>query len=265
MTIVHNKSILLEPFFQPIINVKSGLIAYNEVLARRKNNQGEYLSAGAIFSSSKLSLDKILSLDNQVRRKAFEKFKNHQGEAKLSVNISPAWFTQHAEQLKLKNYEIPTLTMLNDCGIDPSRIIIELTEYDGDIKLIRHFVDSYRDMGIKVAIDDFGTGFSQIDRLMEIEPDIIKLDMKLFQRTLVSDYARDLVEAFASFTKKRGIELIFEGVETEQQYHVAVSSGAEFIQGYLFSQAQAQFYNDNHFVNHIKRLNNTFLEHKIAI
>lgn len=255
MCIKNTMGVELEPFFQPIINVENGQIAFNEVLARKKNNQGAYISAGGIFSSPNLSIDKIVALDNQVRSKAFKKYKTYSGNAQLTVNISPAWFSRHAPHLKLKTYEVPTLSMLRDCGIDPSRIIIELTEYEGDNDLIQHFVRSYREMGMKVAIDDFGAGFSQIDRLLAIEPDIIKLDMGLFQRALVSSYALDLIEIIAAFAKKRGISLIFEGVETAQQYKIAVRSGAGFVQGFLFSQAQPEFYNDNYFVNSIRDLN----------
>jgi EAL domain-containing protein (putative c-di-GMP-specific phosphodiesterase class I) len=248
-------TIELEPFFQPIINVNNGHIAYNEVLARKKSCcKNHYVPAGAVFSSPILSMDKIISLDNQVRYKAFKKFKTYRGEAKLSINISPAWFNKHAPHLKLKTYEIPTLSMIRDCGLDPASIIIELTEYAGDKELIRHFVDAYREMGVKVAIDDFGTGFSQVERLLEIEPDIIKLDMNLFQRSLVNSYAMDFVEVIASFAKKRGSELIFEGIETSEHYKTAVNMGADFVQGYLFSQAQPEFYPDNHFINDIKTL-----------
>lgn len=248
-------TIELEPFFQPIININNGLIAYNEVLARKETANGHFISAGAIFSSPILAVDKIINLDNQVRNKAFKKYSRYTGNAQLTVNISPDWFTRHARYLKLKAYEIPTLSMLRDCGIDPSRIVIELTEYAGNKELIQHFVRSYREMGMKIAIDDFGSGFSQIDRLIEIEPDIIKLDMNLFQRSLVSSYAMDFIEVIASFARKRGIELIFEGIETAEQYNIAVSAGADFVQGYLFSQAQPEFYKDNHFVNDINTLN----------
>lgn len=255
MTPIKTFGLTLEPFFQPIINVESGLIAYNEVLARKTDKHGQYISAGEIFSSQSLPTDKIIALDNQVRHKAFEKYKNFQGNAQLSINISPTWFSKHAPNLKLEAYEVPTLAMLRDSGIDPSRIVIELTEYDGDNELIAHFVRSYREMGIKVAIDDFGSGFSQIERLLEIEPDILKLDMALFKRSLVSHYAQDLIEVFASFAKKRGIKLIFEGIETPLQYDIAVSSGAEFIQGYLISEAQPEFYEDDYFVSDIHSLN----------
>jgi len=255
MTINNPTEVNLTPFFQPIINVDSGVIAYNEVLARIKNQHGHYISAGSIFSSASLPTDKIISLDNQVRNKAFKKFKHYQGSAQLSINISPTWFTKHAPHLKLKAYEVPTLTMLNDCGIDPSNIIVELTEYEGDSDLIKHFVKAYREVGIKVAIDDFGTGFSQIERLLQIEPDILKLDMALFKRALVSHYAQDLIEVFSNFARKRGIKLIFEGIETAHQFDIAVSSGAEFIQGYLLSEAQPDFYDDNHFVHYINDLN----------
>jgi len=247
-------NIELEPFFQPIINVKNGLIAYNEVLARKQNGAGHFVSAGAIFSSPNLSMDKIISLDNQVRHKAFAKYKGYTGDAQLTINISPAWFDRHARNIKLKTHEVPTLSMLRKCGIDPSRIVIELTEYDGNKAMIQHFVHSYREMGMKIAIDDFGAGFSQIDRLIAIEPDIIKLDMNLFQHSLVSSYAMDFIQVIASFAKKRGTELIFEGVETPEQFDIALSSGADFVQGYLFSQAQAQFFNDNAFVDDIKTL-----------
>lgn len=247
--------IKLEPLFQPIINVKNGRIIYNEVLARKKSNgNGNYISAGGIFSSSILDMEKIVSLDNQVRAKAFKKYKNYNGDAKLAINISPSWFARHARYLKLKTHEIPTLMMLNDCGLDPKNIVIELTEYAGNKELIQHFVNAYRKIGMKVAVDDFGTGFSQVDRLLEIEPDIIKLDMSLFQRSLVSSYTMDFIEVIASFAKKRGLELIFEGVETTAQYQIAVKMGADLVQGYLFSQAQPKFYLDNHFVNDVKTL-----------
>lgn len=248
-------TIQLTPFFQPIINVENGLIVYNEVLARKKrHNTGHYISAGAIFSSSALSQDKIIELDNQVRYKALSKYKAYSGNAQLSINISPSWFTRHAPYLKLKKHEIPTLSMLRDCEIDPDKIVIELTEYAGDKELIQHFVRAYRKMGVKIAIDDFGTGFSQIDRLIEIEPDIIKLDMGLFRRSLTSSYTMDLIEVIASFAKKRGTELIFEGIETSKQYQIAVNAGADLVQGYLFSQAQAEFFEDNHFQQDILTL-----------
>ncbi|WP_369434427.1 EAL domain-containing protein [Psychromonas sp. MME1] len=240
---IKNKTtgLILEPFFQPIINVENGLIAYNEVLARIKNNKNNYISAGSIFSSENLPIDKRICFDKQVRNKALEKFKTYDGNARLSINISPSWFSLHAPHLQLKSYEVPTLSMLKECGIDPSRIIIELTEYDGDKDLINHFVRSYREMGIQVAIDDFGTGFSQIERLLEIEPDIIKLDMALFQRSLVSNYTQDLIEVFANFAKKRGIVLIFEGIETPQQYDVAVSSEHSLYRGTCFHLHELNF------------------------
>jgi EAL domain-containing protein (putative c-di-GMP-specific phosphodiesterase class I) len=242
----------LEPFFQPIIDVNNGLIAYNEVLARKKRRDtGHYVSAGAIFSSSALPLAQILKFDKQVRYKAFSKYKDYTGDARLSINISPNWFNEHAPFLKLAAHKIPTLSMLNDCGIDPKRIVIELTEYAGNKELIQHFVSAYRKMGAKIAIDDFGTGFSQIDRLIEIEPDIIKLDMSLFQRSLTNTYTMDLIKVISSFAKKTNSELIFEGIETIEEYKIAVDAGADLVQGFLFSQAQPEFYQDNHFAEKI--------------
>jgi len=239
----------LEPFFQPIIDVNSGLIAYNEALARRKSTtKGHYVSAGAIFSSDAFTKKQIIQFDTQVRRKALIKYKSYVGNAKLTINISPDWFNNDIQE------SIPTLAMIEECGVDPNKIVIELTEYNGDKDLIEHFVREYRNMGVKIAIDDFGSGFSQIDRLIEIEPDIIKLDMNIFRRSLVSSYTKDLINVISSFAKKRDTELIFEGIETTEQYKIAVDSGADFVQGYLFSQAQPEFYPDNHFLNDVNSL-----------
>ena len=164
----------LFPYFQPIVGAACGTIIGYEALARQHDATGRVISAGALFSSADIAAEQLIAWDRAVRRLALKQFSQSHCNGYLTINISAAWIDRLADFNSL-----PTLQMLDEFNIDRSRIIIEITESKGDLDKLVEIANIYRRHGLKIAIDDFGAGFSQLERVMSIQPDIIKLDMQL--------------------------------------------------------------------------------------
>jgi len=224
------------PHYQPIIYLPSGEIAGYETLARTLNHKQRISSAGELFSDIHYSLSDRREVDRSVRKQALQHFAQSQREGFLTLNIVPDWVDMLGRDLCS-----PTIEMIQQIGIDPSRVIIEITEASGNIDNLQRVVKEYHRAGLRVAIDDFGAGASQIDRIIALEPDIIKLDMRLFKEATKGGLSADVVLSISELVQRAGCELICEGVETEQEFHFGVECGARYMQGWLFYQAQPDF------------------------
>jgi EAL domain-containing protein (putative c-di-GMP-specific phosphodiesterase class I) len=244
----------LFPYFQPIIGTASGAIEGYETLARQRDQKGQVISAGALFSRLDLSASHLIALDRSVRSQALKQFKLL-STGYLTLNISAAWIDDVVDFNSLA-----TIEMLERLGIDKSRIVIEITESQGNLEKLFKAVEIYRRHGLRIAIDDFGAGFSQLERVMAIQPDIIKLDMQLFQNAARGGVASDVVHLLSRLAKRSGCRIVCEGVETNDDFLFGLSCGAQFMQGYLFSSAMATFQAPMTFYSQICQLRNEFLE-----
>jgi EAL domain-containing protein (putative c-di-GMP-specific phosphodiesterase class I) len=245
------------PEYQPIVNMTSGQVSGYEALARRKDNQGHSVSVAELFFDDKVSTSSKLAIDRHVRHLALKKTLHLVNEEFLTINISPSWI----ENLD-STIVIPTLEMVDSLGVNPSRIIIEITETYGDTSKLKRLVNAYHDAGYRVAIDDFGEGASQIDRLIALEPDIIKVDMHLFKRASLGGIASAVVQSINTIAQRKGCEMIFEGIETEDELNFALDCGANYVQGWLFQKSQSDFILTSKFVEQTKVLKNNFLRKK---
>ncbi|HEY8098545.1 MAG TPA: EAL-associated domain-containing protein, partial [Methylobacter sp.] len=100
----------------------------------------------------------------------------------------------------------------------------------------------------------------QLERVMAIQPDIIKLDMQLFQNATRGGIASDVVHLISRLAKRTGCRIVCEGVETVEDFHFGLSCGAQYMQGYLFSPATAEFKEPRHYQQQISSLRKTFLK-----
>jgi EAL domain-containing protein (putative c-di-GMP-specific phosphodiesterase class I) len=249
----------LIPHFQPIVHAPSGRIIGYEALARIR--QGEaFVSAGQLFDCADYSASDRLCWDRHVRLQALEYFARHPEAGLLSFNISPSWI----DQLGLEDV-IPTLDMIEQVGIDPARVIIEINELSGSIENLERVVARYQAAGVRVAIDDFGNGASQIERLLAIKPDIIKLDMHLFKRANGDVLTSDFLLSFANMAQRSGCAIVCEGIETEEEYHFALECGAEYCQGWLFYKAMPQTIDSDDPVDLGRQLNQSYLKRKLHV
>lgn len=245
----------LFPFFQPIIGSASGEIEGYEALARRRDLKGDIKSAGELFCDPRIADAQLIEWDRCVRKQALQRFSELTDKnCYLTINISAAWIDYIVDF-----HNLPTLLMLDEFDIDKNRIIIEITETRGDLSNILKAVDMYRQQGLKVAIDDFGAGFSQLERVMAIQPDIIKLDMQLFQSAVRGGVASDVVHLLSRLAKRTGCRIVCEGVETNEDFLFGLSCGAQYMQGYLFSPAASNFQDPKRYHSQVSALRDEFL------
>lgn len=251
--------ITLIPYFQPIVSVASGKIIGYEALARRQDAAGHIVSAGALFSSPKIEAGLRTELDRELRWQALQKFAELDSNTCLAINISAAWI-DNIRQLNA----LPTLKMLDELNIDRQRVIIEINDEHADLNKLKEIVRRYRKHGLQVALDDFGTGASQLQRVMAIHPDIIKIDMRLFKQAPKGGIAGEVVQMMTRLGKRTGCQVICEGVETDEEFLFGLNCGAQYMQGFLFSPAQPDFKPADLFQQRITSLRNKFLKHSIG-
>lgn len=250
----------LFPYFQPIVSVASGKIVGYEALARQYDSKGKVVSAGALFSSAELDAKQRTELDRQVRWQALEKFSQlADTRSYLALNISAAWI----DNLRQLN-ALPTLRMLDEFNIDRRRIIVEISNAHVDPHKLKQIVQRYRKHGLSVAIGDFGAGSSQLERVIAIQPDIIKIDMRLFKLATKGGIAGDIIHMISRLGKRTGCRIICEGVESDEAFLFGLNCGAQFMQGFLFAQAEADFQPADLYEQHIASLRSKFLKNTLA-
>ena len=245
--------------FQPFIDTATGRIAGVEALARLRNEDGQLHSAGPLFSDPKTPPAALRRLDRAVREQALERFHEAPQDWFLSLNISPRWISRLRPAQPL-----PSLLQLQRSGIDPARIVFEITELGGASQRLPDVVARYREAGARIAIDDFGAGYSQLDRVLALQPDILKLDMRLFQEAARGGPSSEVVRALAQMAEKTGCWIIAEGVETEAQLSFALECGSRYVQGYLFAQAQLDWFATDAFVPRFDQLRAAYVQQKLA-
>ena len=159
---------------------------------------------------------------------------------------------------------MPSLRQLALSGVDPQRVVFEITELGGAGQRLAAVATRYREAGVRIAIDDFGAGYSQLDRVLALHPDILKLDMRLFKEAARGGPSGEVVKALALMAEKTGCWIIAEGVETEAELHFALECGARFVQGYLFAKPELAFFDSDAFVEHFARLRDAYVQKKLA-
>ncbi|MCB1142343.1 MAG: EAL domain-containing protein [Leptospiraceae bacterium] len=241
------------PFFQPILSLETMSVYGYESLGRLKDETGNVESLGGFFglSSAKSgsideSLDEFsLEIDRKLRKKAIGYLANQSIDptAKLFLNISPRRLLNHISLYPDLETEVHTLTLAREAGIDPGRIVIEITEehIEEDIELLWPIIESYKKFGFQIAIDDIGSKSSNLDRIAVLRPDIIKIDMQMLKRSITDRSYEEILFSLSRICENLGISLLFEGVEEKHELEKAIEFGARYVQGYLLDKPFCEF------------------------
>jgi EAL domain-containing protein (putative c-di-GMP-specific phosphodiesterase class I) len=125
-------------------------------------------------------------------------------------------------------------------GIAAERLIVEVIEYAGlaaaaeDEPLLRELAE-LRDLGVKVAVNDVGRRVADLERILEFQPDFLKLDRRLVQRIAVHPFRAIMIEALVGLADRLGAFLVAEGVERRDDLEALRGLGVEIFQGYLLA------------------------------
>ncbi|WP_260258398.1 bifunctional diguanylate cyclase/phosphodiesterase [Vibrio intestinalis] len=149
----------------------------------------------------------------------------------VSVNISP-------KQLLHKGFIDMIVNTAKHHELASNLIILELTEnvFIEDLKAVQPTLKRLQDLGFGISLDDFGTGFSSLSYLNALPISEIKIDRSFIIRMLNSRSNLNIVKTIIAIARSNDIEIIAEGVESEQQQQVLIDLGCELIQGYLYSK-----------------------------
>lgn len=210
-----------------------------EALARIKDSNGNNISPGEFIPIAEQTglIDRI---DNAVFRKsaAFiaDAIKKKNADITLSINAS----VRHL----MKNDFIDELkSVLSESGLPAKNLEIEITESimldsaDKALECIRKI----KDMGIKIAIDDFGTGFSSLSYLSKVPADLLKIDKSFVDEMNTSESATQYVAAIIAIGHIMNMQVISEGVETQEQLDTLATIECDYIQGFFWgSPMQAE-------------------------
>ncbi len=220
----------LSALFQPIVDLKSGEFLGFEGLIRGPANSPLHSPVNLFGAAEQQGLQ--LELEMSSRHTVLETFAKLNLPGNLFLNVSPQAMTHPS----FKNGQ--TLAFLQQLGIDPERVIIEITENQPtfDFEGMRDALLHYRGMGFKIAIDDLGEGFSSLRLWSELRPEFIKIDMHFVQGVDRDPIKLQFLKSIQHIAESCGTRVIAEGVETEAELRVVKDIGIALGQGYFIAR-----------------------------
>lgn len=220
---IEEKSVI--PYFQPIINMKTGKADGHEVLSRIKTDKGIMDAEDFIEVAEQLGV--VSKLDYVVMEKVFHKVKEEGYQGYLFINLSP-------KSLIIKEF-IPGVLKLTDYyGIDHRTIVFEITERDTvkNISLLEKFVFELKSVGFKFAVDDFGSGFSSFNYIKRFPIDFVKIEGEFIRNMVADKKDLALVKTMAILASEFGIQTVAECVEDDKILEIIQQIGINYGQGY---------------------------------
>ena len=217
---------------QQIVSISRKMVIGIEGLIRGINAEtGELILPKILFDTAReerLSLD----FDRTCRSIILEQFSEihpYDREKHLFLNLDASILESSVGSGYLLN-------QVTEHHIDPHNIVIEISERDVvSNAALKKFTDTYRQHGFMVALDDVGTGFSNMDRILLVKPDIIKIDISLVKNIHSDFYKQGVFRSLVILANKIGALVIAEGVESEDEAVQVLRLGGHMIQGFYFS------------------------------
>lgn len=223
-----------ELFYQPIVDLKTNKIVKAEALIRWKHSTKGFISP-ELFIPFAESSGLIVDIGNWVFKEAMNQTKywndKYNCDLKISVNLSPIQFQTKQIVKEWLNYlekiELPT----KNCVLELTENSLMENHYNVEEKILE-----LRNNGIKISLDDFGTGYSSLAYLQKFDIDYLKIDRSFIMNLNEENQDFALCEAIVSMSKKLGLDVIAEGVESGFQKDFLENLECDYIQGYYISK-----------------------------
>lgn len=216
--------------FQPIVDLRNLDVLGYETLTRGPE-ETEFSSPLLLFTlASRFGLS--FELDSICRKKAFASVRNMSKDKKIFINT----LTMTIHDPEFRGAYLKEL--LEDIKIKPENVVFEINEklaidnYD----LFRTAMKDYHDIGIVHASDDVGAGFADLERIMELNPGFMKIDISMVRDIHKSFIKQEMVKAMVSLGKNLGSLIIAEGIETKEEFVKLRELDVSYGQGYLLGR-----------------------------
>ena len=213
---------LVTMVFQPIIDLQTGLVNGVESLARltaepRRTPDLWFIEATAVGLGVELELMAI--------KEALLQLDMLPPSVYMSVNASPATAASPALAAVLESLPL-------------HRIVLEVTEHDAvaDYEVLIASLRELRSRGLRLAVDDMGSGYANLRHILELNPDVIKLDVALTRGIHLDTPRRALAASFAQFAREIGAKIVAEGMETKEECDTLKGLGVHLGQGYYLAR-----------------------------
>ncbi|PJI97848.1 diguanylate cyclase (GGDEF)-like protein [Acidovorax sp. 69] len=168
----------------------------------------------------------------------------------VSVNVSTI-------QLREPGFTESLLGMARSTGVEPASLVLEITESQLLDESLYAIALDLKNAGFVLSIDDFGTGHSSLIKLKRLPVSELKID-KVFVRDIVADVNdREICATVNALARTLGLEVVAEGVETEEQLQLLIKMGCERFQGWLFAPALAPEQLAQQWLHRVERLQST--------
>jgi len=216
--------------FQPIVELRSGLVTGLEVLARW-NHPEQGLILPDNFIPLAIENELIDALTRQVMGKAFQACAALPEPPSLSVNISP---------IQLRDRRLPAglHSLAQKAGFPMERLTIEITESAliDNLELAGEIAHEFKSMGCRLSLDDFGTGYSSLLHLQALPFDELKVDKSFVREMSFRRESRKIVAAVVGLSHSLNLITVAEGVETEAEAEMLLRLGCHRGQGWLYGK-----------------------------
>ncbi|CAB3753037.1 sensor domain-containing phosphodiesterase [Paraburkholderia humisilvae] len=227
---VQHSGLTLTSVFQPIFSLSHMRAVGYEGLLRAHDPFDRAVSPIDVFGEAARVGD-VLHVDRLAQVLHMENFRMLGAEREwLFLNVHPGALTDPYHSASL-------LANLRRLDLSPRRIVLEVLEQSADdVERLAEAVRQFRERGFLIALDDFGAGHSNIERIWQLNPDIVKLDRIMLSHAAHRADVAAILPGLVALLHEAGKLVLIEGVETEHEAHMALSCDADFVQGFFFGR-----------------------------
>ncbi|WP_066367706.1 EAL domain-containing protein [Neobacillus fumarioli] len=247
------------PYFQPIFSADEQKIIAYEVLGRYEA-EDEIISLGSFFHDEEIPDEYKFEVDMLIVKKALEKA-IHQLDQDVSIFLN-----RNADLLMYGNGEpfLQELLEFEKKGFSLHRVVLEISErnYQGDLAQFDHLLQYYRTYGIKIAISSINRQSHYIDRIGQLKPDIININLEALKSTAVGTNYHNVLFSLSLLARKIGATLLFENIEMSYQLQFAWKNGGRYYQGYYLQPPEPEFLSSDILKSRLKEKFRDFISYE---
>ena len=228
---IHEREFVLH--YQPQYDLQTGEMQGVEALVRWK--QGDTVVSPARFIPIAEECGLIVPLGQWVLEEAIQRCADFNKKSphplRICVNVS-------ALQIQRPDFAQEVSQLLQDAGVSPTQLVIELTESAlmQNPEQGSYAMEQLQQMGVGIAMDDFGTGHSSLNHVSVLPISLIKIDRAFVLNCATRKTDAAILAAIVTMGHALGLKVLAEGVETEEQARILRDQGCDEVQGYLYSQ-----------------------------